>query len=96
MRLMFVVSCREAGEQLRQLACACRRRGIDWGCFFTGAGVGVLLSEGMSEVLQCARKAVACEHSWERFGGAGACPVELGSQTDHSAMIAEAGKVVSL
>lgn len=96
MKLMFVVSCRDAGTRLLPLLRACKRRGVEWGCFFTGDGVGVLRDPEMSSLLGCASKVVACEHSWSRYGGGGVCPVELGSQTDHSAMIAEAGNVVSL
>ena len=43
-----------------------------------------------------AAKAAACEVSWERYMGDQSCPVEIGSQTNNSAMVGDADKIVSL
>jgi hypothetical protein len=39
---------------------------------------------------------VVCEESWHRFCSGLDCPVENGSQTINSALMAEAEKVVAL
>ncbi len=94
--LLFVVSTDRGAGPLAGLAAACRRRGARWACFFTNDGVKLLAEEGVRAAMQGAAREVACEHSWERFMGGTACPVELGSQTDHSALVARAARVVSL
>ncbi|MDA8094201.1 MAG: hypothetical protein M0T84_09885 [Betaproteobacteria bacterium] len=96
MDLMFLVSRPDAGRMLAPLMRACRRRGVSWGCFFTNAGVRVLLDSNVVEQLGCASKAIACEFSWERHMGHARCPVELGSQTGNSALVAETAKIISL
>ena len=96
MQMMFHVTTENAAPLVAPLAAACARAGISWGCFFTNDGVKVLADTAFVGVLAGADKAVVCEHSWHQFMGAAACPVELGSQTINSAMMAEAEKVVSL
>lgn len=95
MDLMYLVTTAEAGGILVPLLRASRRRGIDWGCFFTNDGVRVLADENVRALVSNGSAAVACELSWERYGS-GACPVQSGSQTDNSAMVAQAKHVVSL
>ncbi len=94
--LLFVVSTDRGAGPLAGLADACRRRGTRWACFFTNDGVKLLADAGVRAATQGAGRAVACEHSWARFMGAARCPVELGSQTDHSALVACAARVVAL
>ena len=94
--LLFVVSTDRGAGALAGLAAACRRRGARWACFFTADGVRLLAEERVRAATHGAARAVACEHSWGRFMGEAACPVELGSQTDHSALVARAARVVSL
>lgn len=96
MDLMFVVSTPEAAKYLAPLAAACERRGLHWACFFTHDGVRVAADERVKALLPRAAAAVACAESWRRFMGEAACPVELGSQTEHSALVAEAARIVSL
>lgn len=96
MDVMYVVSSPEAVPLLLPLLRACRRRGANWGCFFTDNGVQALDSEELRELMSCASQAVACEFSWERYQHDKPCPVELGSQTNHSAMAAAARHIVSL
>lgn len=95
-QLLFLVTTPEAARILVPLARACRRQGVSWSCFLTHDGVRVLDREEVGAIMRDANRAVACEYSWERFMGARACPVELGSQTDNSIMVGEAAKVVSL
>ena len=96
MDLLFIVSTPDAPRVLLPLAAACKRRGARWGCFFTNDGVESLRDEQVVRAMSCADTAVACEHSWERFMGEAACPVNLGSQTNNSALVGEARKVISL
>jgi hypothetical protein len=96
MDVLFIVSTPESGRLLAPLAAACRRRGASWGCFFTNDGVAVLNDPAVAAVITCADSAVACEHSWERFQGDAACPVTLGSQTNNSAMLGQAARVIGL
>ncbi len=94
--LMFLVSRPDAGATLAALMRACRRRGTSWACFFTNEGVRTLTDREVLELLACASKSVACEHSWTRYMGNERCPVDLGSQTGNSALAAEAVKIISL
>ncbi|OBS10494.1 hypothetical protein [Acidihalobacter prosperus] len=96
MELMYVVSSRDARALLPPLLRATRRRGIEWGAFFTGEGAAILGDAECAALLSGAARAVVCEHSWQRHGDGESCPIELGSQTDHSAMIARTYKVISL
>ena len=94
--LLLVVSTDRGAGVLVPLANASRRRGIALGCFFTNDGVKLLANAAVRAAVQGARQSVACEHSWARFMGDALCPVELGSQTDHSALVARAARIVAL
>lgn len=96
MDLMYLVSSREALPVLLPLLRASKRRGVQWACFFTDSGVEALDNEELRNLLGCASQAVACEFSWERYRGGQSCPIESGSQTNNSAMSAEAKHLVSL
>ncbi|GAB4165396.1 MAG: hypothetical protein Fur0039_01330 [Rhodocyclaceae bacterium] len=94
--ILFHVSTPGAARILLPLAQACARARVGFACFFTHDGVRVLEDAALRAALRAAGRAVACGESWKRFGGAEACPVELGSQTDDSALMGEAARVVSL
>lgn len=96
MDLMFVISNPDAGKYLAPLTAACERRGLHWSCFFTNDGVRVAMEKPVMALLPRASRSVACSTSWQRFMGDVSCPVELGSQTEHSALAADAGRIVSL
>jgi hypothetical protein len=96
MEILFHVSCPEAKPLLAGLAAACHRAGAPYGCFFTNDGVRVLDDGDIVALLAGATRAVVCEHSWSAHMGKADCPVETGSQTVNSAMMAEARRVVSL
>ena len=96
MDLMYIVSHRDALPVLLPLLRASKRRGVQWSCFFTDSGVEALDSQELQNLLSCAAKAVACEFSWERYRAGTHCPIEAGSQTNNSAMTAEARHIVSL
>ena len=96
MDLMFVISNPEAGTYLGPLLAACERRGLHWSCFFTNDGVRAVMHDKVRSLLPRAAQAAVCGDSWKRFMGDADCPIEVGSQTEHSALVAEAEKIVSL
>jgi hypothetical protein len=86
----------EGGPIAAALARACARAGVSWSCFLTNDGVRALADPGTVAALKPAARAAVCEHSWHQHMGGAACPLELGSQTVNSALMAEAGRVVSV
>jgi len=75
---------------------ALTRRGVKWGCFLTNDGVKALSDADFNDVTKDAERIAVCEHSWDLHMVGQECPVEKGSQTINSALMAEAAKVVSL
>ena len=75
---------------------ALSRRGISWTCFLTSDGVRTLDDPRFAATLAGARRAVVCEHSWALHMGERTPPVERGSQTTNSGLIADADRIVSL
>jgi len=96
MKILFVVSNPESKEALLGLTEACTRRKQTFLCFFTGDGVEILSDSQVIEILSNAERAVVCEHSWGKYFADQQPPIEEGSQTDHSAMVSKAERVVSL
>jgi len=95
MDVLFLVSHVESTPLLTALLDACKRRGIDYGCFFTGAAAALVKDPDIGRSLADASCVIVCEYSWERFGK-GDCPFAIGSQTDNSALASAALHVVSL
>lgn len=93
--VLFHVTHRDAGRYLLPLIEAARRRGVSVACFFTHDGVLAAADSALLAALTPFR-AVACEESWRRYRAGEPCPVEAGSQTSNSALMAEAKRVVSL
>ncbi|MBC8212212.1 MAG: hypothetical protein H8E21_14210 [Gammaproteobacteria bacterium] len=96
MKILFIISTPGGTSILLPLAAACRRKGVEWGAFFTNDGVRLLASDDVADALRCARKVVVCEHSWARFMAGESCPQTLGSQTQNSILVGEADHVISL
>ena len=96
MDVLIIVSSDAAGPILLPLAKAFDRAGAAWGAFFTHRGVTLLTDAAIAEAVSRADAVVACQDSWQHQLGDVACPVQLGSQTNNSAMVGEAGRVVSL
>ncbi len=90
------VATPEGGPIAAALARACARAGKSWSCFLTNDGVRALADPAIVAALKPGVRAVVCEHSWHQHMGGAACPLELGSQTVNSALMAEAGRVVSV
>ncbi len=96
MNILFEISSGDASSVLVPLARACDRNGVTWSCFFTGDGVKTLARDDVRATIAGAARAAACEVSWERYMGDQPCPVEIGSQTNNSAMVGDVDKIVSL
>ena len=96
MKILFEISSGNAASVLVPLARACDRNAVTWSCFFTGDGVKTLARDDVIATIAGAAKAAACEVSWERYMGDQPCPVEIGSQTNNSALVGDADKIVSL
>lgn len=96
MDVLFHVTTPNAKRFVAGLSAACVRAGISWSCFFTNDGVRALADEALVSNLCAAERAVVCEHSWDLHMVARECPIERGSQTINSALMAEARRVVSL
>ncbi|HCX33149.1 MAG TPA: hypothetical protein DHV08_06060 [Rhodocyclaceae bacterium] len=96
MDLLIHVSSVHSARILAGLAGACARAGRGFACFFTLDGVRMLDDPAVRAAVAGALRAVACGESWHRFCGTRPCPVELGSQTDNSALMGHAARTVSL
>lgn len=96
MDLLIDVSTPDAAPMLVPLLQALHRRGSDWAIFFTNDGVKTLHDAQLVGLMHLAEQAVACEFSWERHMGDAACPVTIGSQTNHSMMAASAARIIGL
>ncbi len=96
MKILFEVSSGDSANVLVPLARACDRNAVTWSCFFTGDGVKTLARDDVVAMVAGATKATACEVSWERHMGDQPCPVEIGSQTNNSAMVGDVDKIVSI
>ena len=70
-------------------------KGASWAAFLTNDGVKALDDAGFTAACTGAERVAACEHSWD-LHMTGACPVERGSQTVNSGLMAEAARVISL
>jgi len=96
MELLLIVTCGDAAPLLAPLTAACGRRQIEWAAFFTHDGVIALDDPRVRVALQSGSQVIACQDSWNHHRPTQSCPVELGSQTSNSAMIAAAARIVSL
>ena len=70
-------------------------KGATWAAFLTNDGVKALDDGDFIAASKGAERVAACEHSWDAHM-TGECPVERGSQTVNSGLMAEAARVISL
>lgn len=96
MNILFHVTTAGGGTLLAPLSRAAARKQASIAAFFTHEGVLGLKDPSLLDALAGAERTVVCEESWHRFCPGLDCPVELGSQTANSALMAEADKVVAL
>ncbi len=96
MDVLLHVTTPDAARIVVPLGRALSRAGASWAVFLTNDGVRVLDDGDAAGVLSDAGRVAVCEHSWDLHCAGRACPVERGSQTVNSALMAEAARVVSL
>lgn len=96
MDVLLHITTPQAARVAAPLARAFSAQGATWGCFLTNDGVRSLDDTEFSAALAKAERVAVCEHSWQLRMPGRFCPVEQGSQTINSALMAEARRVVSL
>ncbi len=96
MDVLVIVSNAASGPILRPLAEAFGRANVAWAAFFTGEGVRLLEDEALVPALASAREAVVCGESWGEIMEGRTCPITLGSQTNSSALVGAARRIVGL
>lgn len=96
MDVLLHITTPDAAPIAAALGKALTGEGARWACFMTNDGVKAMDYPGFSTTLRSATRAAVCEHSWDIHMPGQDCPVERGSQTVNSALMAEAARVVSL
>jgi len=96
MDVLFHITSPDAAPIGAALGRALTEKGAAWGCFLTNDGVKVLADPAFAAASKSAARVAVCEHSWDLHMAGLDCPVERGSQTVNSALMAEAARVVSL
>lgn len=96
MDVLLHITSSQAAPIAAGLGWALTEKGATWACFMTNDGVKVLTDPAFTEARAGAARVAVCEHSWDLHMDGQDCPVERGSQTVNSALMAEAGRVVSL
>jgi hypothetical protein len=96
MDVLLHITTPEAARVAAALGRAFVAQGASWGCFLTNDGVKALDDAGFAAATEGAARVAVCEHSWDLHMAGKDCPVERGSQTVNSALMAEAARVVSL
>lgn len=97
MDVMVHLTTRDSGVIALALMHALERAGTSWECFVTNDGAELLKNGDIIAAMNVGNRAVVCEKSWDKLDNKPAnCPIELGSQTINSAMMANAARVVSL
>lgn len=96
MDVLLHITTPDAAPIAAGLGWALTAEGASWACFMTNDGVKAMDNEKFSTALDHATRAAVCEHSWDIHMAGKPCPVERGSQTVNSALMAEAARVISL
>lgn len=96
MNILLVISHNDLEKFLQPLLEKFNERKINFSCFFTGTGVLNLTDSKLLKILNISSKAIVCHQSWEKYFPEKKSPIEEGSQTNLSEMIAGDYKVFSL
>ena len=96
MNILLVISHNNLENFLHPLLEKFNEREIKFSCFFTGTGVLNLTDSKLLKVLDISSKAIVCHQSWNKYFPEKKSPIEEGSQTNLSEMIAGDYKVLSL
>ncbi len=95
MDILIHISTPAAAPVAAALGRALSAKGATWAAFLTNDGVKALDDAGFAAASKGAARVAVCEHSWD-LHMSGDCPVERGSQTVNSGLMAEADRVISL
>lgn len=96
MDVLLHITTPQAARIAAGLGWALTAQGASWACFMTNDGVKAMDDPSFSTAVDHAARVAVCEHSWDLHMDGQDCPVERGSQTVNSALMAEADRVVSL
>ncbi len=96
MDILIIISNPQAALIAQSLAAAAKRAKASWSIFFTNDGVKALGDETFVAAMSGAQDAVSCHESWRAHMGDMPCPITKGSQTDNSALVAKAARIISL
>ncbi|MBZ0161428.1 MAG: hypothetical protein K8H74_01815 [Notoacmeibacter sp.] len=96
MDVLLHITIADAAPVAAALGRALGRVGATWSCFLTNDGVKAVENPEFRAAAGSAARIVVCEHSWDQHMAGKDCPVERGSQTVNSALMAQAARVVSL
>jgi len=96
MQLLITVSNSQAGSLLEPLLNACVRAGCEWGLFLTNDAAKFAAEAWLLNVARHSLGVVVCQESWTGHMQDAPCSLTLGSQSNHSEMIGQADRVISL
>ncbi len=96
MDVLLHITTPKAAAIASALGRAFNARGASWACFLTNDGVKVLDDDAFNAARTGAVRSAVCKKSWDLHMQNCDCPVERGSQTVNSELMAEAVRVVSL
>ena len=94
--LLIVVTTEKAGPYLTPMLAAANRTDSKVAVFFTNDGVNLVTGCESLKMMAEKDRAIVCAESWQHYLQDRPCPISLGSQTNHSQMIADATRVISL
>ncbi len=96
MDILLHITTPAAAPIAAALGRALSAKGARWAAFLTNDGVKVLSDPAFAFASAGAERVAVCEHSWDAHMSGQDCPVERGSQTVNSGLMAEADRVISL
>jgi len=96
LNILLVVSSSRCAHVFIPLLQALKRKKVSVAVFLTGSGAHLLNDQHVVDLIEHSKEAVVCSESWQQHSTEKKCPVSLGSQTDHSRLVGEASRVISL
>ncbi len=96
MDILLHITTPQAAPVAAALGRAFNAKGASWAAFLTNDGVKALDDADFAAARVGADRVAVCEHSWDAYMSGRDCPVERGSQTVNSGLMAEAVRVISL
>lgn len=99
--LLLVLSTEGAAPFVPPILAAAARKNLRVAIFLTGKGAALACASKLGLQFSTLENAVVCAESWQQYANLDSnaepkCMVELGSQTDHSRLVGDASRVLSL